>query len=96
MAKLQIPPGLTEDQADIIIKLTNLDMKVLVTKCVLGAFFIILLFFILQFIVFHSSWQDKTITGCFDLILSGTMYPLVSHYLPSFWNAKKAENKDNN
>lgn len=80
--------NITKDQADVIVILENMRMKVLVTKCVLIAFFIIMAFMILLFTCIKTSWVEKTVVGVIEAILGGTMYPLVSHYLPSLANTK--------
>jgi len=82
--------NLTQEQADVFVILENMRMKVLVTRCVLVAFFVILVFLFLLFTVIKSTWQEKAILGVIEAILGGTMYPLVNHYLPSLANSKAA------
>lgn len=83
----------TDDQVKIHVELINLSMKVLVTKCVLFAFFAILVFLFLLITFIKSTWQDKTIVAALDGILSYTMYPLVTHYLPALKEAKATEKR---
>jgi hypothetical protein len=92
MSKPKVNPT-TLTGAKIHSLLTNLRMKVIVTKCVLVAFFIILAFFMCLFLFIKSSWQDKAIVGVLEGILSYTMYPLVTHYLPAKKEAEIAEKR---
>lgn len=85
--------NLTEDQAEVHAILTNIRMKILVTRCVLVAFFAILVFLFLLIVCIKSTWQDKTIIGVIEAVLSYTMYPLVKHYLPAVATAKAAEKR---
>lgn len=83
--------NVTKSQAEVFVILENMRMKVIVTWCVIVAFFVILIFLFLLFTLIKSTWQDKAVVAALDAILGGTMYPLVAHYLPSKNKATELE-----
>ena len=85
---------ITKSQAEVIVILNNMRMKTLVTRCVLVAFFGLVVFLICLFTFMDSKIEDKIIIGVIDSILAATMYPLVAHYLPARKEAKAAEERN--
>jgi len=85
----------TKAQAEVLEILNNMRLKMWVTKSILVAFFIVLLFLFLMIAgVIESDWQSKLILGALDGILGYTMYPLVNHFFPSLKRAKDIEEKE--
>ena len=89
------PIPTTKIGAEIAKIMADIRMKILVTRCVLIGFFIVLAS-IFALVYFRVDWQITLILGIIDSILAGTMYPLVTHYHPAVKAAKQAEERDSN
>ncbi|MGB8194941.1 MAG: hypothetical protein WCF67_23600 [Chitinophagaceae bacterium] len=80
--------AITEDQLKVYEVLTNLALKVVVTICILIAFFIIL-----RFVISAKTWEDRAVFAALDGILGGTMFVLVRHFFPAIKMATNAEKR---
>ncbi len=89
------PNTTTGAKIDGILKYNR--MKVLVTRCIVIAFFIVLALFIALITgLIKSEWQTKVTVGVLEGVLTRTMYPLVKHYLPAKKEADAAEEREAN
>jgi len=85
-----LPQNINDDQLRVYQGLKNMQLKIIITYVILGAFVAILIVLLLLCTCIHSTWQDKTILAVLDLILGGTMLPVVNHFFPAFRDSRGA------
>lgn len=80
----------TEDQVRLFEGLSNVRLKIFVTRCMMAAFFIIL-FYVL---FWPAVWQTKTALSTLDGIIAITIRPMINHFFPAVSSTKKLEKEN--
>lgn len=74
--------AVTKRQVDVYNSLTNLALKVVITLVLLGMW-VYLLFVLIDLLKSDVNIVNKWILGGIEAILTGAVFPMVKHFLPT-------------